>query len=102
MSRARSPLVGVAALPAAAQCDTWIGTGAFPGTSDIVRSTATWDPDGAGPLQPVLVAAGAFFAAGASVGSYTALWNGTAWQPLGSSIEGPSVSKVLVHNGLRG
>lgn len=39
---------------AVAQCgNVWLPGEGVPGTTGVVRVTATWDPDGAGPRQPV-------------------------------------------------
>src|SRR5882724_11864851 len=58
-------LAACASAPALrAQCATqWQGTG-LPGTNGPVFSTATWDPDGSGPLPPLLILGGNFQIAG--------------------------------------
>src|SRR5688500_8572291 len=60
----------------AAQCSTqWLGNPVVPGTDGPVRATTTWDPDGAGPLQPVVVLGGQFQMAGSAAASYIATYD---------------------------
>lgn len=58
------------------------------GLDAIVRALTTWDPDGAGPAEPVLIAAGDFLNSGTTAVSRIARWDGSAWQPLGSGLDG--------------
>ena len=53
-----------------------------------VLAIALWDPDGAGPHEPVVVVGGLFTVAGTSVASNIARWNGTEWSPLGTGVSG--------------
>ena len=75
----------------AAQCPapSWSGMNAVPGVYDVTSPTIsthiTWDPDGAaGPLAPVVVAAGGFSVAGNTTANHVAAWDGSAWYPLGN------------------
>ena len=73
---------------ATAQCTTqWSGAG-LPGTDAAVRALLPWDPDGAGPLPQVLVAAGDFLVAGAAVGSQVATYDpgSGAWSAVGTGM----------------
>jgi len=51
-----------------------------------VRALAVYDPDGTGPLPPALYAGGDFYGNG-TINSLNrvARWDGTAWQPLGTT-----------------
>ncbi len=70
----------------------WDGAGwqAFgTGMVDAVYSVTTWDPDGAGPANAVVVAGGVFGSAGGVAGTTRiAQWNGTAWSGVGSGVDG--------------
>jgi hypothetical protein len=57
---------------------------------------AAWDPDGAGPLPPLLVAGGAFSHIGRAHAEGIAAWDGSAWHPLGAA---PSLSFLDVVDG---
>ena len=50
-----------------------------------VSSLTTWDPDGAGPLPQILVAAGGFQGAGDVAADGIAIWDGSAWDTLGDA-----------------
>ena len=79
-----------ACLRAAVLCDTpgWQQTDGLRGFDGTVRATILWDRDGPGGNPPVLVAAGNFSLAGTTVARSIALWNGQAWEPLGSGAQG--------------
>lgn len=84
----------VAALltPGAAQCTTsWLPMIGAPGTDQQVHAMATWDPDGAGPLTPVVVVGGEFVVAGTTVVNRVAIYDPVsgAWAPLGTGVDGP-------------
>ncbi len=53
-----------------------------------VRALTTWDPDGPGPLNARLVAGGSFATAGGVTVNNVAVWDGAAWQPLASGMNG--------------
>lgn len=60
-----------------------------------IRWLTMWDPDGAGPAAPVLVASGDFNAAapaGTSSATNVAVWNGSNWSDLGGGLDGPGYS----------
>ncbi len=91
-----------------AQCQpTWQSGDGVPGVltpihvtstaHSVVEGLATWDPDGSGPAEAVLVAGGLFEAAGSAIVKNIAAWNGSAWSPMGMAEDW--VSDVLVHNG---
>ena len=91
---------------AAAQCATqWLPGAGVPGTDGIVRATTMWDPDGAGPIQPILVVGGEFTAAGTVEANRIAAFDPVtgAWSALGSGLSGlgplshpPSVHALAV------
>ncbi|MBL9031921.1 MAG: hypothetical protein JNM80_09465 [Phycisphaerae bacterium] len=70
------------------QCADWRARGTGIYYQGVIRTSTTWDPDGAGPLPPVLVAAGIFDRIESVDGgvSRIAMWNGSAWQPLGAGV----------------
>ncbi len=89
---------------AGAQCSQW--NASFPGLEDPVLAVTTWDPDGAGPLPPVLVASGASHIVGTDPYHNIAYWDASTstWQPLGSGMQGPGpsigqVRSLIVYNG---
>ena len=49
---------------------------------------------------PIIYAAGSFLVAGAIEASNVARWNGTGWEPLGSGLNGPVFSLVMMQNQL--
>ncbi|HZN39304.1 MAG TPA: hypothetical protein VFD82_10910, partial [Planctomycetota bacterium] len=54
-------VVGASATRVAAQCATqWLPGQGLAGTNGEVFATTLWDPDGAGPQQPVVVVGGSF------------------------------------------
>src|SRR4030095_3596825 len=80
---------------APAQCATqWLPGSGVPGPTGIVYATTMWDPDGAGPVAPILVVGGQFSSAGGVLASGIAAYNpGTgAWSALGSGMAGPPYS----------
>jgi hypothetical protein len=76
----------------------WIGGGSFPGVDGVVYASTTWDPDGSGPLPPVLVVGGEFTFAGSSAASNIAWFDGSDWHPLGSGTDA-GVYALTVFNG---
>jgi hypothetical protein len=64
---------------------TWAPLGS--GMNGTVGALTTYDPDGAGPQPPQLIAAGEFFTAGGESANQIARWDGTSWAPLGSGVE---------------
>jgi len=56
-----------------------------------IDSTIMWDPDGSGPLPPVLVAAGIFTSAGSTSAHSIAYWDGASWNPLGPGFDDGAV-----------
>jgi hypothetical protein len=66
------------------------------GTDNAVYALTTWDPDGDGPQNPLLVAAGVFGTAGGVTVNRIAAWDGAAWHALGTGMDGwaESISDV--------
>jgi len=62
-----------------------------PGFDNLVAALTTWDPDADGPLPAQVVAAGNFLStAGGGVSlNHVGRWDGAAWQPFGSGMNGP-------------
>ena len=84
--------------PAHAQCNPeWLPTPSIPGlTGDgTVTCATTWDPDGAGPAESMLVVGGQFDAAGNVLTGGLAAWDGQEW----SSLNGPAAQVLAVYNG---
>jgi len=74
---------------AASRIAVWDGVAWQPcgsGVNSTVYALASWDPDGDGPLPPLLVAGGAFTQADGSTANRIACWNGSAWQTLGTGV----------------
>src|SRR5438045_583064 len=66
------------------QCPfAWQPGDGVPGTDGGVAAAVVWDPDGPGPLPPMLVVGGGFQLAGKILASNIAAWDGTSWQALG-------------------
>lgn len=86
-------LAGFAALAlppvAHAQCDRWdpLGSRGINATHARVAALTSWDPDAGGPLNPCLVAAGAFTIIGGRQANNIAMRDGTAWEPLGPGLD---------------
>jgi hypothetical protein len=66
---------------------TW--TGFSTALNAPVHALAQWDPDGNGPLPPLLVAGGEFTATSAANADYVAYWAGERWMPFGWGTDGP-------------
>ncbi|HEX2839535.1 MAG TPA: hypothetical protein VHN77_15565 [Phycisphaerales bacterium] len=64
----------------------WQALGSGVGSSTTVRCLTTWDPDGGGPLQRVLVAGGDFTTAGGGAAQRIAAWDGQSWSPFSAGI----------------
>lgn len=91
-----------------AQCTPqWLPGQQPPGVNGAVSAMTKWDPDGAGPGAPVLVAGGSFEVAGNAVAGHVAAWDGTRWSPLGAGppteviygFTSGSVTTLGVYNG---
>lgn len=78
-----------------AQCGPrWLPGVQIPGANGLITASIVWDPDGPGPLAPVLVIAGNFTSidgvATDRIAVYdTATWS---WQPLGAGLNGTVLS----------
>lgn len=63
------------------------GTQATPGgQSTFVNTICQWDPDGDGPLNPVLVIGGDFTSVGGVPAANVATWNGAQWRQVGGGV----------------
>jgi hypothetical protein len=95
-------IVGTVAERVSAQCATqWLPGEALPGTNGQVLATTLWDPDGPGPMQPVLVLAGDFSLAGTVAANKIAIWDPVSgvWSALGTGMTGmpfPHVNALAV------
>src|SRR5262245_2291408 len=80
-------LVSVFGGVANAQCnwDLRAGPGAI-GFNGEVWVMTHWDPDGAGPRQPLLVAGGMFTTADGQTANRIAAYDGEGWKPLGTGV----------------
>jgi hypothetical protein len=98
-------------LPAQCAPAAWTAMNQFPGLSGTAYAATSWDPDGAGPLPPVLAVGGAFeyadtfpphhvqalavyngqLVAGTSNAPCFVAWTGTTWQALGGGATPQSV-----------
>jgi trimeric autotransporter adhesin len=92
------PLAIVSVL--SAQCtERWAPGGLSLGFDAPVHCALVWDPDGAGPLSPLLVAGGAFTTAGGALASRIAAWDGTSWRALGQGVD-HTVRALGVHDNI--
>ncbi len=62
--------------------------GTAAGVPPYAWTMTPWDPDGDGPLPPVLVVAGYFTTAGGVAANNLATWNGSQWSALGPGTPG--------------
>ena len=89
-------------LPLAAQCSSvWESSGGVPGVDARVAALTTWDPDGAGPITPLLVVGGSFTIAGAQGANRIATYDpaiGT-WASLFLGLDGPVNALATLANG---
>ena len=60
-----------------------------------IDGLTTWDPDGLGAPTPQPVAVGLFSEAGGLAAEDVARWDGTAWQPMGTSGAGLYSPRVV-------
>ena len=87
---------------AAAQCATqWLPGSGIPGTDGIVWATTTWDPDGAGLMQPLLVVGGDFTVAGTVLANRIAAYDPVTdtWSALGSGMNSTVRALTTLPNG---
>ncbi len=68
------------------------------GVDNIVYALASWDADGAGPGAALLVAGGWIGVAGGAPASRVASWDGQAWSPLGSGVQGVVVRTLAAYD----
>ncbi len=70
----------------------WVAMGTTQAGLYSPRALTTWDPDGAGPQAPILVAGGLNqVAGGSSTQSCVTYWTGSTWADLGPDIDGYAV-----------
>ncbi|HZW07488.1 MAG TPA: immunoglobulin domain-containing protein [Phycisphaerales bacterium] len=107
MTSFRSRLLCIAALVLAAiaavsstraQCRGWQPGDGFLGTENQVFASLTWDPDGSGPREELLVIAGQFEAVGTEPYNFLAAFDGERFLPLGDNFFAGS-PVIFVHNG---
>jgi hypothetical protein len=87
-----------------AQCPLgWRAGDELPGIGGSVNVVAPWDPDGAGPLSEVLIAAGQFQVVGDLITDNIAAWDGKEWSAFGPGVghssSGNSVKAILAQEG---
>ncbi|MCC6322231.1 MAG: delta-60 repeat domain-containing protein [Phycisphaerales bacterium] len=85
--------LGLAADLSLADCTgNWVPGTAESNMNGSIRWLHVWDPDGAGPQEPVLVATGDFSgtaSAGVADANYIASWDGANWSALGTGLSAP-------------
>ncbi len=82
--------IGAAPQAAHAQCGPqWLAPLPPVGVEGSTYAVCTWDPDGAGPLNPWLVVGGFIEAAGGMEANNVAAWDGVQWHSL-NSVYGPT------------
>jgi Ig-like domain-containing protein len=91
---------------ARAQCADWragpLDDGTAPnGANDSIEALTTWDPDGAGPQPPMLVAGGYFTSIQGVPANGIAARDGTTgqWQALGNGFVNGAAVSLTIHNG---
>ncbi len=72
--------------------------GNVPPAAAGVLAATTWDPDGPGALDTLLVVGGLFTSGGGVPAANIAAWNGEHWTPFGSGMNG-AVRALTVYNG---
>jgi hypothetical protein len=99
------------ALPLVAQCaPQWSSTSGVPGVAKLpaaspnaaaVTATGLWDPDGAGPAQPLLVVGGRFDVAGSTMAANVATFDPVTseWAALGAGANGEVSCFATLPNG---
>jgi hypothetical protein len=60
------------------------------GLDGIATGVTTWDPDGAGPLERIVVVTGQFSAAGGVSARRIARWDGDTWKSMGTGTVAPA------------
>ena len=86
-----SAIFSVAAANGQGPCDArWLPGSGPVGLDGSVAAMVNWDPDGSGPLPPVVVVGGAFSVAGRVVAGNIAIWNPAIgqWSGLGAGLRG--------------
>src|SRR5688572_29607224 len=91
----------IGASPSSAQCPVdWIKTDGFPGSGvePGIWATTSWDPDGAGPAAPRLVAGGSFQYMADRVADGIAVLNPETgdWEELAGGVDSPTEVKEAV------
>ncbi|HEX6812348.1 MAG TPA: hypothetical protein VF384_12040 [Planctomycetota bacterium] len=84
------------------QCSVqWLPGEALAGTNGAVFASTLWDPDGPGPMHPVVVVGGNFTAAGAIRVGNVATWDpvSLAWASLGAGTNGMVTALTSLPNG---
>ena len=84
-----------------AQCALDWQPGQLPGADAAVDESMRWDPDGAGPLAPVIVCGGAFRAIGPLVARGVAAYDPLTqqWSALGGGVDGEVHDFAVLPNG---
>src|SRR5688572_19287874 len=94
-------LVAAIAPAALAQCNTSWLPGSVAGVLGTVHAATTWDPDGAGPLPPLVVMGGDFTFAGPIAAKSIAAFDPAAgtWSTFGSGFEGRVTALAVLPSG---
>lgn len=98
--------VGICSLIAASQVPAqgvseWARGDAYPGVDGSVRALTSWDPDGSGPNDPVVVIGGSFEVAGSVIAHHIAAWNPATdeWSTFGGGFDGPVEALCVLPSG---
>ena len=95
-------LIAASSPTVSAQCSThWTSVSAVPGADGPVLASVTWDPDGAGPLEPRLVVGGQFEVVGNVAANCIAMFDPSTgtWQPFGAPLDADVQALVVLPNG---
>jgi hypothetical protein len=74
--------------------EQWTPVG--PAFGSLVTSLTSWDPDGDGPADALLVAGGDFTSIGDSDVLRIAAWDGEQWSPIGEGFNGPVLTVAAI------
>jgi hypothetical protein len=96
-------LLLLCAMPAAGQCNPaeWLPGDGMPGVGGQVHALTMWDPDGAGPSEPVLAIGGAFTTAGDVLANRIATFDPVTgqWAALGAGMNTTVRALAALPNG---
>ncbi|HEU4420610.1 MAG TPA: WD40 repeat domain-containing protein, partial [Planctomycetota bacterium] len=88
--------------PATGQCPLqWLPGPQLSGTDEMIVAVCEWDPDGAGPRTPVIVAGGKFVVAGSVIANRIAAYDPatSSWSGFGTGMNGDVFALAVLPSG---